>query len=235
MRAGSSTRIPPSRPRPRRRERGGLEAMPLEPAFLFSHELLQNALPELLSQTGTSGPAIRAVVDPRLAGDAPQQFSRHRARGRGVRQAADAACRWSAVHGDLQAPSACRSRWFDGDAPQARRRAGALALRGARHGAHQQAPARPGGAPEVRTGVFHRPQDAAQRRRRGLARTARRTIGRRRVAGVRRRHGRAGRAVRLARFRVQFFCRRAAVPARAVPALPDARGASAVVPATSSA
>src|SRR5271156_5038402 len=37
------------------RERGGLEAMPLEPAFLFSHELLQNALPELLSQTGTTG------------------------------------------------------------------------------------------------------------------------------------------------------------------------------------
>jgi hypothetical protein len=29
--------------------------MPLEPAFLFSHELLQNALPELLSQTGTTG------------------------------------------------------------------------------------------------------------------------------------------------------------------------------------
>jgi transcriptional regulator with XRE-family HTH domain len=40
---------------PARRERGGLDAMPLEPAFLFSHELLQNALPELLSQTGTSG------------------------------------------------------------------------------------------------------------------------------------------------------------------------------------
>ncbi len=40
---------------PSRRERGGLAAMPLEPAFLFSHELLQNALPELLSQTGTSG------------------------------------------------------------------------------------------------------------------------------------------------------------------------------------
>jgi hypothetical protein len=29
--------------------------MPLEPAFLFTHELLQNALPELLSQTGTTG------------------------------------------------------------------------------------------------------------------------------------------------------------------------------------
>ena len=42
-------------PAPAPRARGGLEAMPLEPAFLFSHELLQNALPELLSQTGTTG------------------------------------------------------------------------------------------------------------------------------------------------------------------------------------
>ncbi len=40
---------------PAQRERGGLEAMPLEPAFLFSQELLQNALPELLTQTGTTG------------------------------------------------------------------------------------------------------------------------------------------------------------------------------------
>ena len=40
---------------PAPRERGGLAAMPLEPAFLFSHGLLQNALPELLSQTGTTG------------------------------------------------------------------------------------------------------------------------------------------------------------------------------------
>ena len=42
-------------PAPALRVRGGLEAMPLEPAFLFSPELLQNALPELLSQTGTTG------------------------------------------------------------------------------------------------------------------------------------------------------------------------------------
>ena len=42
-------------PAPPPRLRGGLEAMPLEPAFLFSHALLQNALPELLSQTGTTG------------------------------------------------------------------------------------------------------------------------------------------------------------------------------------
>lgn len=34
---------------------GGTAAMPLEPAFLFSKELLQSALPELLAQTGTSG------------------------------------------------------------------------------------------------------------------------------------------------------------------------------------
>jgi transcriptional regulator with XRE-family HTH domain len=40
---------------PAARSRGGLESMPLEPAFLFSPELLQNALPELLSQTGTTG------------------------------------------------------------------------------------------------------------------------------------------------------------------------------------
>jgi transcriptional regulator with XRE-family HTH domain len=40
---------------PATRERGGLDSMPLEPAFLFSPELLQNALPELLSQTGTTG------------------------------------------------------------------------------------------------------------------------------------------------------------------------------------
>ena len=29
--------------------------MPLEPAFLFSKELLQTAIPELLAQTGTTG------------------------------------------------------------------------------------------------------------------------------------------------------------------------------------
>lgn len=40
---------------PGQRDRGGLQAMPLEPAFLFSPDLLQNALPELLSQTGTTG------------------------------------------------------------------------------------------------------------------------------------------------------------------------------------
>src|ERR1700688_1076091 len=40
---------------PARRERGGLVAMPLEAAFLFSHQLLQNPLRELPPQTGTTG------------------------------------------------------------------------------------------------------------------------------------------------------------------------------------
>ena len=39
---------------PQRRQRAG-SSEPLEPAFLFSHALLQNALPELLAQTGTTG------------------------------------------------------------------------------------------------------------------------------------------------------------------------------------
>jgi transcriptional regulator with XRE-family HTH domain len=34
---------------------GGIEGIPLEPGFLFSSELLQTAIPELLSQTGTTG------------------------------------------------------------------------------------------------------------------------------------------------------------------------------------
>jgi transcriptional regulator with XRE-family HTH domain/Zn-dependent peptidase ImmA (M78 family) len=34
---------------------GGIEGIPLEPGFLFSNELLQTAIPELLTQTGTTG------------------------------------------------------------------------------------------------------------------------------------------------------------------------------------
>jgi len=38
-----------------RQRAGGATGVPLEPAFLFSKELLQAAIPELLAQTGTSG------------------------------------------------------------------------------------------------------------------------------------------------------------------------------------
>ena len=35
--------------------RGGAERVPLEPSFLFSKDVLQAAIPELLAQTGTTG------------------------------------------------------------------------------------------------------------------------------------------------------------------------------------
>ncbi|RYY72098.1 MAG: XRE family transcriptional regulator, partial [Comamonadaceae bacterium] len=38
-----------------RQRPGGAPTVPFEPAFLFSKELLQAAIPELLAQTGTSG------------------------------------------------------------------------------------------------------------------------------------------------------------------------------------
>jgi transcriptional regulator with XRE-family HTH domain len=40
---------------PKRSSRGGVASMPLEPSFLFAHDLLKIALPELLSQTATTG------------------------------------------------------------------------------------------------------------------------------------------------------------------------------------
>ena len=40
---------------PSQATQGGIDGVPLEPEFLFSKELLQTAIPELLSQSGTSG------------------------------------------------------------------------------------------------------------------------------------------------------------------------------------
>ena len=143
---------------PAPRQRGGLEAMPLEPAFLFSHELLQNALPELLSQTGTTGRQFAQLLI------RVWQETRHNnfpdieraAEECGNRQMPlDLGCR----HGDLQASwlgdQMVRRRW-----PQAQRRSGAFAIRGAGNRVDQQALAQSGGAAEVRTGVLHRPQDS---------------------------------------------------------------------------
>jgi transcriptional regulator with XRE-family HTH domain len=47
-----TTALVPARAAPRR---GGISRLPLEPAFLFSRDLLQVAIPELLQQTGTTG------------------------------------------------------------------------------------------------------------------------------------------------------------------------------------
>ncbi len=40
---------------PNKGNRGGIAGMSLEPGFLFSNDILQNAIPEMLSQTGVSG------------------------------------------------------------------------------------------------------------------------------------------------------------------------------------
>ncbi|WP_351088277.1 DUF3612 domain-containing protein [Shewanella sp. S1-49-MNA-CIBAN-0167] len=40
---------------PEKGSKGGVSGMPLEPSFLFSNDILQIAIPEMLSQTGTSG------------------------------------------------------------------------------------------------------------------------------------------------------------------------------------
>ncbi|WP_104403047.1 DUF3612 domain-containing protein [Vibrio penaeicida] len=40
---------------PEKGSRGGIRGMALEPSFLFSNEILQIAIPEMLSQTGTTG------------------------------------------------------------------------------------------------------------------------------------------------------------------------------------
>ena len=49
-------------PAPGRPSSGGVEGMSLEPGFLFSKELLETAIPELLSQTGTSGRQFAHVL-----------------------------------------------------------------------------------------------------------------------------------------------------------------------------
>ncbi len=40
---------------PDKGNRGGISGMALEPSFLFSNDILQIAIPEMLSQTGISG------------------------------------------------------------------------------------------------------------------------------------------------------------------------------------
>ena len=42
-------------PVPQEKSSGGMDGIPLEPGFLFAPNMLQRALPELLSQTGTTG------------------------------------------------------------------------------------------------------------------------------------------------------------------------------------
>ena len=54
---------------------GGSPRVPLEPAFLFSKELLQSAIPELLSQTGTSGRQFAHLLIRSRSGNSLCEFS----------------------------------------------------------------------------------------------------------------------------------------------------------------
>ncbi len=205
---------------PTPRQRGGLEAMPLEPAFLFSHELLQNALPELLSQTGTTGRQfaqllIRVWQETRHNNFPDIERAAEECGKRQMPLTLDALMAICERHG-LQV------KWFDGDG---RKPSGALVR------SRFEAPAtvlinkRLRGQEErlkyelaffVGHKILHNgdgmisPHSAAQ-------------SGDGEVAGFRGRHGRAGCAVRVARLRVQFFCRCASVSAHPVSALLDSR------------
>jgi transcriptional regulator with XRE-family HTH domain len=99
---------------PQKRARGGLEAIPLEPAFLFSHELLQNALPELLSQTGTTGRQFAQLLI------RVWQETRHNDFP-DIERAAEAAGKREMPLSLASLTSICKHhgvqvRWFDGDA-----------------------------------------------------------------------------------------------------------------------
>jgi transcriptional regulator with XRE-family HTH domain len=105
-------------PAPAQRQRGGLEAMPLEPAFLFSNELLQNALPELLTQTGTTGRQfaqllIRVWQETRHNNFPDIERAAEECGGREMPLTLDALLGICKRHG-------LQIRWFDGDtAPRA--------------------------------------------------------------------------------------------------------------------
>ena len=106
---------------PAQRDRGGLQAMPLEPAFLFSNELLQNALPELLSQTGTTGRQfaqllIRVWQETRHNNFPDIERAAEECGGREMPLTLDALLVICKRHG-------LQIRWFDGDA---RKPSGAL-------------------------------------------------------------------------------------------------------------
>jgi transcriptional regulator with XRE-family HTH domain len=88
-----------------------IDAMPLEPAFLFQRELLQHALPELLAQTGTSGRQfaqllIRVWQETRQNDFPDIERAAESAGGRQLPLGLDAAMRIAASHG-------LTIRWLD--------------------------------------------------------------------------------------------------------------------------
>ena len=66
---------------------GGAARVPLEPSFLFSRELLQSAIPELLVADRHLRAPVRASADPLVPGELAQRVSGPGAGRRGSRQA----------------------------------------------------------------------------------------------------------------------------------------------------
>ena len=208
---------------------GGAARVPLEPAFLFSKELLQIGDSGAADADRHQRPAVRASADPLAPGDVAQRFSRSGAHRREHRRAALPAVGGGsdAAGHDITDCSCAGSNaarcWC---ATTTRRCAARCARSSSRRGTIylNQCAARRSGAAEIRPGHAHRPQGAARRRWHEVTRTppAARWAAARRAAR-RRRAARAGCAARLARLRMQLLRRRAAVPEDPVPPLPGAQ------------
>ena len=206
---------------PKPAARGGLAAMPLEPSFLFAHDLLRIALPELLSQTATTGKQFAQLLI------RVWQETRHNDFPdieRAAEQVGDR--RMPLTPNELLA--ICKHlglqiKWFEAKDESAR------AMVRSRFEAPNtvwinkrlktQEP-----QAQVRAGVLRRPPHHAQRRRPHF--TARGDVERIRGGGGRRHeHGPPRRASCLARLRVRILRGRAVVSARAFSPLPDPGGA----------
>jgi transcriptional regulator with XRE-family HTH domain len=95
-------------------------SMPLEPAFLFSKDLLQNALPELLAQTGTSGRQFARLLvrvwQENHQNDFPDiERAAEAAGGRRMPLSLEDVL-------EIARDSGLTVRWFDDDRPQSPRR-----------------------------------------------------------------------------------------------------------------
>lgn len=94
--------------------------MPLEPAFLFSRDLLQSALPELLAQTGTSGRQFARLLvrvwQENHQNDFPDiERAAEAAGGRRMPLSLESVL-------EIARDSGLAIRWFDDDRPQSPRR-----------------------------------------------------------------------------------------------------------------
>ncbi len=120
-----STEVEPAGTDPRSATRvapgaGAFAAMPLEPAFLFSRDLLQSALPELLAQTGTSGRQFARLLvrvwQENHQNDFPDiERAAEAAGGRRMPLSLDDVM-------EIARDAGLAIRWFDDDRPQSPRR-----------------------------------------------------------------------------------------------------------------